>query len=74
MEMYTHDMLIRDALLSHEGASAVFERHGLGCGSCLASSMETLDAVAAMHEIPVDVLIADLTALDTDAGRPDEDA
>lgn len=74
MENYTRDMLIRDALLSHEGASAVFERHGLGCGNCLASSMETLDAVATMHEIPVEVLIADLKALDTDAGRLDEDA
>jgi hybrid cluster-associated redox disulfide protein len=71
---YTHDMLIRDALLSHEGASAVFESHGLGCANCLASSMETLDAVASMHEIPVDVLIADLNALDTDAGRRSEDA
>jgi hybrid cluster-associated redox disulfide protein len=74
VETYRHDMLIRDALLSHEGAAAVFESHGLGCGQCLASSMETLDAVAAMHDIPVDVLIADLSALDTDAGRPGEDA
>lgn len=74
METYTRDMLIRDALLSHEGAAAVFESHGLGCGQCLASSMETLDAVASMHEIPVDVLIADLRALDPDEGRPGEDA
>jgi hybrid cluster-associated redox disulfide protein len=73
VETYAHDMLIRDALLSHEGAAAVFERHGLGCANCLASSMETLDAVATMHEIPVDVLIADLSALDTDAGRRAED-
>jgi hybrid cluster-associated redox disulfide protein len=69
VDTYTHDMLIRDALLSHEGAAAVFESHGLGCANCLASSMETLDAVASMHEIPVDVLIADLRALDGDTGR-----
>lgn len=74
METYTRDMLICDALLSHQGAAGVFERHGLGCAHCLASSMETLDAVATMHEIPVDVLIADLNALDTDAGRRGEDA
>jgi hybrid cluster-associated redox disulfide protein len=74
VQAYRHDMLIRDALLSHEGAAAVFESHGLGCGQCLASSMETLDAVASMHDIPVGVLIADLSALDTDAGRTGEDA
>jgi len=71
VETYTRDMLIRDALLSHEGASAVFERHGLGCGHCLASEMETLSAVASMHDIPVDVLIADLNALESDAERGD---
>lgn len=64
MEIYTRDMLIRDALLRHAGAAAVFERHGLGCGHCLAAEMETLAAVATMHEIPVDVLLADLNALE----------
>jgi len=66
VQTYTRDMLIRDALLLHDGASAVFERHGLGCGHCMAAEMETLAAVATMHEIPVDVLLADLNALETD--------
>jgi hybrid cluster-associated redox disulfide protein len=60
---YTSDMLIRDVLLSDEAAPAVFERHGLACCHCLAAEMETLAAVASMHEIPVDVLLADLNAL-----------
>ena len=71
METYTRDMIIRDALLLHEGAAAVFERHGLGCGHCLAAEMETLAAVATMHDIPVEVLLADLKVLETDAGEGD---
>ena len=67
METYTRDMMIRDALLLHRGAAAVFERHGLGCSHCMAAEMETLAAVATMHEIPVDVLLADLNALDEEA-------
>jgi hybrid cluster-associated redox disulfide protein len=65
---YTSDMLIRDVLLSNEAAPAVFERHGLACCHCLAAEMETLAAVASMHEIPVDVLLADLNALSTQKG------
>jgi hybrid cluster-associated redox disulfide protein len=60
---FTRDMMIRDALLLHEGASEVFVRHGLGCGHCMAAEMETLAAVAVMHEISVEVLIDDLNAL-----------
>jgi hybrid cluster-associated redox disulfide protein len=65
---YTSDMLIRDVLLSDQAVPGIFERHGLGCGSCLAAEMETLAAVAAMHEIPVDVLLADLNALSAGEG------
>lgn len=70
---FTRDMLIRDALLMHEGASEVFARHGLGCGHCMAAEMETLVAVATMHEISVDVLLEDLNALGP-AGGEDQDA
>jgi hybrid cluster-associated redox disulfide protein len=70
---FTRDMLIRDALFMHAGASEVFVKHGLGCGHCMAAEMETLSAVASMHEISVDVLLGDLNALD-DADGEDEDA
>jgi hybrid cluster-associated redox disulfide protein len=63
VETYTRDMLIKDVLTSHEGAAAVFERHSLGCPTCLAAEMETLSSVASMHDIPVDVLLHDLNAL-----------
>lgn len=69
MQTYTSDMLIRDVLTSHEGAAAVFERHSLGCATCLAAEMETLSSVATMHDIPVDALLDDLNALVRDTGE-----
>jgi hybrid cluster-associated redox disulfide protein len=67
--VYTSDMLIRDVLVSHEGAVEVFSRHGLSCATCLAADMETLSSVATMHEISVDVLIDDLNALVAEEGE-----
>jgi hybrid cluster-associated redox disulfide protein len=72
MPQITRDMVIRDALLLHEGASEIFVRHGLGCGHCMAAEMETLAAVASMHEISVDVLLADLNALEPADGEDDD--
>ena len=70
MAGYSRDMLIRDVLTSHTGVTAVFEKHGLGCAACMGAEMETLRAVAVMHDIPVDTLIADLDALViTEEGR-----
>lgn len=66
MPRYSPDMLIQDALLSHPGAAEVFERHGLACAGCLASGMETLGAVATVHEVSVDALLGELEALHTD--------
>lgn len=65
MATFTRDTLIRDVLSSLEGSAAVFERYGLGCPMCLAADLETLSSVATMHDIPVDGLIADLNALDS---------
>ena len=58
----TADTLISDVLASQPSAASVFGRLGLGCPSCFAASMETLSAVAAMHDVPVDVLLAELNA------------
>lgn len=63
MDPITRDTLIRDVLTSHEGASAVFERYGLGCAVCMGADMETLASVASMHDIPIDGLIRDLNEL-----------
>ena len=63
VQRYTRDMVIRDVLVSHEAAAAVFDRHGLACAVCLGAEMETLESVASMHDIPVDRLVDDLNAL-----------
>jgi len=61
---FTPDTLIRDVLTSHPEAAAVFERHGLACAACLGADLESLSAVATMHEIHLDQLLHDLDALD----------
>ncbi|NTW27917.1 MAG: DUF1858 domain-containing protein [Coriobacteriia bacterium] len=67
----TPDMLISDVLRACPGAADVFIDHGLGCPSCLASGMETVAAVASMHEVSVESLLADLNALN--AGSTEEE-
>ena len=66
MPRYCPAMLIKDALLSNPAAAEVFERHGLACAGCLASGMETLSAVAAVHDVAVDALLGELEALHDD--------
>ena len=63
MAPFTPDTLIRDVLVSHPDAADVFERHGLACPSCLAASMESVAAVASMHEVSVSTLLAELNDL-----------
>jgi len=65
------DTLIKDVIASHPDAAAVFERHGLGCASCLAAGMESVSAVASVHDVPLAVLLAELSVLyaDDDPGR-----
>jgi hybrid cluster-associated redox disulfide protein len=63
MEAFTPDMLIRDVLTAHPGAASVFQRHNLGCPSCMAAEMDTLSSVASMHDITLDELLRDLNAL-----------
>lgn len=63
MPRYRADMLIQDVLTSHPAAAEVFGRHGLACSSCFAADLETLEAVAQMHDVSVEALIAELEAL-----------
>ena len=63
---FTEDMLIRDVLVSRPDAAGVFERHGLACASCLAAGMESVAAVASMHEVSVAALLAELNELPAD--------
>ena len=63
--MFREDTLIKDVIAARPEAGAVLERHGLGCGSCLAAAMETLSDAANVHDVPVDQLLAELNGLDT---------
>lgn len=63
MARFTPDTLIKDVLVSHPDAADVFDRHGLACPSCLAAGMESVAAVASMHEVPVASLLAELNDL-----------
>jgi len=60
---FTADTLIRDVLIAHPEAADVFERHGLACPSCLAAGMESVSAVASMHDVSVSALLAELNEL-----------
>jgi hybrid cluster-associated redox disulfide protein len=67
----TPDMLIRDVLVAHPGAADVFEKHGLPCAACMAAGMDTVSAVASMHDVSVAALIADLN--DIPSGSAEEE-
>jgi hybrid cluster-associated redox disulfide protein len=62
----TADTLISTVLSSCPGAADVFERHGLGCGSCLAAVMEPLSAVVGAHDVDLDALLQELNGLGAD--------
>ena len=64
MAAITRDTLIRTVLMDHPDAAEVLERRGLACASCLASGMETVSAVAVMHDVSVDALLDELNASD----------
>ena len=67
MAVITRDTMIREVLVGYPDAADVFDRHGLACASCLASGMDTVSAVASMHDVSVDALLAELNQL---AGPP----
>lgn len=54
------DTLISDVLAMHPRAVEVFTKLGLGCPSCFAASMETISAVASMHDVSTAHLLAEL--------------
>ena len=64
----TSDMLISEVLRLHPETNAVFERHGLACPSCLGAGIETLDSVAHMHDVAIDVLLDELNGLNAEEG------
>lgn len=68
MRPVTADMLISEVLASHPEAAIVFERHGLSCGACLAAGMETVSAVASVHDVSVSALLSEINELQSETG------
>lgn len=60
MDRFGPDTIISDVLAGDPRSVDVFARHGLACPSCLAASMETISAVASMHEVSVSELLQEL--------------
>ena len=71
MNDFKPDTLIRDVLVALPEAADVFERHGLACPSCLAAGMESISAVASMHDVSVSALLAELNDLPTSPAEED---
>lgn len=63
MSQYSADMRISEVLVSNPRAVSVFSSLGLGCSSCMAAEMETLESVASMHDVPVEQLLSALDAM-----------
>jgi len=62
--LITKDTPIMEILRLNPRAREIFARHGMGCIGCLASSTETLENGAKMHNINVDTLLVELNAAD----------
>lgn len=61
--MITRSMLISDILCMYPESVTVFERLGLPCGKCLAAGMESLESVATVHDVSLELILDDLNAL-----------
>ncbi|MFQ6099151.1 MAG: DUF1858 domain-containing protein [Armatimonadota bacterium] len=56
-------MTFAEILNAHPRASEVFKRLGLHCAECAIARLETLQDCAALHDIDVDRLVAELNEL-----------
>lgn len=60
---FSKEMSIQDALLAHPDARDVFVEHGMACIDCMASSVESIEAGAEMHDVDANELVEALNAL-----------
>ena len=63
MPRITPDMLISEVLARYPDAAQVFEDHGLACPGCMAAGMESVAAVASVHDVSVEKLVSALNEL-----------
>ncbi len=61
---FTPEMTLAQVRAAHPRADEVLARHHLGgCAACAVSEVETLAEGAAVHQLDLDALLADLRAL-----------
>ena len=58
--MITKNTSIMEVLRLNPQARQILSRHGMGCIGCLASSTETLEAGAKMHDVDIEILLKEL--------------
>jgi hybrid cluster-associated redox disulfide protein len=58
----TKSTKIEEVVRRSPAARDVFARHGMECYACFASSAETVEEGALMHDIDVDLLVEELNA------------
>lgn len=58
----TKDSLIAEVLREHPECIEVFDRHGMPCQNCMGAATGTVAEGAMMHDVDVDVLLAELAA------------
>lgn len=62
-EKITKDTRISDIIKVCPSAPGVFLKHGMGCFACMASSAETLEEGAEMHDVDVQLIIDELNGV-----------
>ncbi|MDP2211983.1 MAG: DUF1858 domain-containing protein [Candidatus Aquicultor sp.] len=65
---FSKDMLIEDALTAHPKALDIFLKYDMVCVGCLASSVESLENGANMHNVSIEDLVSELNGLVVDEG------
>ncbi len=62
MAKITKDMLIGEILQLHPNMAAVLMSSGMHCVGCPSSQMESLEEAVAVHDLPIDLVVARLNA------------
>jgi len=58
--MITKDMSIMEILQNYPQAREVLARYGMGCGTCLGASSDSLEKGAKIHKVDLTQLLAEL--------------
>lgn len=66
--MITPNTPIIEVLRAYPQARALFLRHGMACGGCMGSTIETIENGARMHNIDIAILMQELQEIEKTNG------